>query len=757
MGNPLSPYRLGKARDRYNVFNFFAALSYALMAGNIITLFAMRLDASSTMIGLLNALIYASFFFLPLGKALCRVFPVVRVYSIAWILRALSMIPVLFVPFLESAGRHTEALRMTVLGASLFHLFRGIGTVANNPVLDRLAAGPDRGSYMTLLQIINNAVAMFASFILAMLLGRSPSLFLYGAIIAAGIGGGVLSGALLRGIPEPEKDRAASRGGFRAVVREAFSRNAFRDFMALFFLVALVSAISRTFIVVYAREVFAQTDGMVSLYTVFGGLGALVMGLIIRFLVDRVGARPLYLTCIIVGCISLLPTIFFPAAAPGDTATVLPFLCFLFFIVNFGFLGAEGIAQTYFLALIPAEGMMNLGILYFFVFGLAGAGGAFLAGLFLDAFAGLGFPLFIAFKLLFGILALILLTVLIFHKKLASLGSLPLRGALEVMFSYRDLRAITLLDRLKKTEDSGEEGQLLEALYDTPSALAIRGLLDKMQSPRLATRTDAIRAVGALEELTEEAEQALMADLTANPYTTAYLSARILGNHGYGKAVPVLRDAAAGEDYMLAGEAMIALARLRDEEFRPTIEGIITKTENPRLKIMGVEAFGIYGSPTSLSILVDVLRAKNPPPWLLDTATLSMAAILGIENKFYPLLVRFLEQPALAASIALDEAEAACESFLSRRRGWRFRRKAGGQMTKQAKTLQAAVASYMQDSDGAPLSRWIRELGEDRTQEPVCTVLAEAALDDEFAAHDRLKLLISCWAAHELRRNAGIE
>ena len=247
-----------------------------------------------------------------------------------------------------------------------------------------------------------------------------------------------------------------------------------------------------------------------------------------------------------------------------------------------------------------------------------------------------------------------------------------------------------------------------------------------------------------------------MADLTANPYTTAYLSARILGNHGYLNAIPVLRKAAAGADYMLAGEAMIALAKLRDEDFRPTIERIITKTKNPRLKIMGVEAFGIYGSPNSLSTLVDLLRAKAPPPWFLDTAALSMAAILGIENKFYPLLVRFLEKPAQAASLAMNEAEEASETFISRRRGWRFRRETRSFAAKQAKALQPAVASYMQDSDGAPLSRWIRDLGEDRPQDLACTVLSEVALDDEFAAHDRLKLLISCWAAQELRLLAGL-
>jgi MFS family permease len=504
---------------------------------------------------------------------------------------------------------------------------------------------------------------------------------------------------------------------------------------------------------------------MVSLYTVFGGLGALMMGLIIKFLVDRIGAKPLYLTCIIVGFVSLLPAMFFPAGAVDNASTVIPYLSFLFFMVNFGFLGAEGIAQTYFMALIPAQGMMNLGILYFFIFGVAGAGGSFLAGLFLDALTGMGLSVFLTFKVLFVIQALILGVVLIFQKKLVSLGSLPLRGALGVMFSFKDLRAITLLDKLQKTDDSGEEEELLEALYETPSKLALTGLLDKAKSPRLSTRTDAIRAMGALETLDQKAEKALMADLIDNPYTTAYLSARILGNHGFFPAIPVLRELAASRDYMLAGESMIALAKLRDEAFRPEIERIIAKTRNPRLKIMGAEAFGIYGSPNSLSVLMDVLRVKDPPPYLRDAVVLAMARILDIENKFYPLLVRFLADNSQAPMLGKDEAESAYELFIAAhkggaaaRRGRRSRRAAdsgeGGIGVKQAKVLQPAVAAYMDESNGASLARWILELPEDAAPEVVRVILSETVLDDEFAAYTRLKLLIVYWAAHTLRAAA---
>jgi HEAT repeat protein len=319
------------------------------------------------------------------------------------------------------------------------------------------------------------------------------------------------------------------------------------------------------------------------------------------------------------------------------------------------------------------------------------------------------------------------------------------------MFSFKDLRAITLLDRLKKTSDTREEELLLGALHDTPSKLAVKGLLERARSPRLSTRLESLRALEALDTLSEEAEKALMEDLLNNPYTTAYISARILGNHGYFPAIPVLRELAVSDDYMLAGEAMIALAKLHDEAFRPEIERLITNTPNPRLKIMGVEAFGIYGSPNSLSILLDILKTCDPPPYLRDAVILSMASILDIQNLFYPLLIRYPEDNSAAATLAQDEAEAAYEFYVSNQRGWKGKQKKSGIGSKQAKALQGAVSAYMLELDGVPLSRWIMELPLKDEDTIAQIIMAESVLDDELSAYDRLRLLIVHWASHELR------
>jgi HEAT repeat protein len=257
----------------------------------------------------------------------------------------------------------------------------------------------------------------------------------------------------------------------------------------------------------------------------------------------------------------------------------------------------------------------------------------------------------------------------------------------------------------------------------------------------------------ALETLGEDAERALMNDIINNPYTTAYISARILGNHGVFPAIPLLRELTSSKDYMLAGEATIALAKLRDDAFRPHIEALIAKTRNPRLKIMGVEAFGIYGSPNSLTVLLDILRSADPPPYLRDEVILAMASILDIQNQFYPLLVRFLEDETQAGALAKDEAEAAFEYY----RGVHGGKKSAGKNAKfalireQARNFLPAVITFVNDSNGGLLSRWILEIPDELTNAISQMVLSEAVLDDELVGHRRLKLLIVHWVSHELR------
>jgi len=749
MAASLPPYRLGKAREMYNTFCVLNGVSWQFLTGNIITLFALRLGASSTYIGTASAILYCAFFFLPLGRILTNHFSIIKIYSITWGLRSCGMIPLLFVPFVFSAGHKDTALFLTLLGVSLFHITRGIGTIANNPVMSHLSAGPDRGSYMTQIQIINSAVGMFAGFIIALLLGRDQPLFLYTIIMAVGIICGISSGILVGKIPGPEKDENVEKKKISRVFREAMADFSLRRFIFILFMVALVSGVSRTFIVVYSRAVFGQSEGMVALYAVFGGLGSLIAGLLIKFLVDKTGAKPILNVCVILGFFSLIPLLIFPQFVSENFTTVTLYLTFMFFMLNFSWMGAEGVMQTYFMGMVPLEKMIDMGILYFLGYGLAGAGGSLLSGMFLDAASAISGSLVISFRLLFIILIVISALALVLMRKLVPLGALPLQGALEIMFSYRELKAISLLEKFNKHSDSGEEEAILGALQDTPSRLSISLLLTRLKSPRLSVRMESISAIDALEALNENVERALMDDIINNPYTTAYRSARVLGNHGVFQAVALLRELAVSDDYMLAGEAIVALAKLRDDAFIPQLEDIIMGTANPGLKIKCVEAIGIYGFPDLLPLLLDILRGADPPPYLRDEVVLAMASILDTQSKFYPLLIRFLSDESPALTLALDEVESAYEHYVSVH-GRKWARKDSG-LAAHAKSLNHAVVEYIRNSSGSAFSRWILELPDDVIHGAVQMILSETVLDDDFKKQGRLQLLIVHWAAHELR------
>jgi HEAT repeat protein len=263
---------------------------------------------------------------------------------------------------------------------------------------------------------------------------------------------------------------------------------------------------------------------------------------------------------------------------------------------------------------------------------------------------------------------------------------------------------------------------------------------------------ESIGAIDALPALSEDAEKALMDDIINHPYTTAYRSARTLGNHKVFAAIPLLRELAVSDDYMLAGEAMIALAKLADNAFRPEIEQIVLETGNPRLKLAGVEAVGIYRYPASLPLLLDILRGDNPPPYLRDEVVLSMANILDIQNKFYPLLVRFLADESSVSALAMDEVESAFEYYMSVHGRKRVGKKSSlAALDQEAKAFQSAASNFIQNSNGVELSQWILLLPADLVDTVVQAVLPEVVLDDELVNYPRLRLLVVQWAAHELR------
>ena len=671
----LSPALLRKGRRSFFAFNALNSLSFVLLSGSMLTLYALSLGASNAMIGILNACGYGTFFFLPLGKRLVQGRPIVKVFGLAWFWRFIAMTPALLAPFLVAQGLYALAFGLMLLGVALFNMLRGVGLIGNNPVLVNLADGgpdirrSDRGAFLVNVSITASLAAMGTNLVIALVIGAAAPPWAFAAAMGVGIAVGIAGSLiLLERVPEPQGYRPEKSGSLMKSAREAFKEKPFRAFMESLFLLSLVAGSARAFLPVYAKDVFAQGDDAVMVYSLVASVGSLAMGLLARLLVDRLGAKPLYVIFTAATALSLAPL----ALAPGPVGFLaLPLgaallLGLVNFLSSFGLTGEENVGQTYFFSLVSPERTLDLGVVYFLVFGLGGTIGSLASGFVLDGLGALGLGQVPAYRIFFAFLLLILVWILLRMGALVRLGSVSVKDSIGVIFSLRDLRAFNLLARLDRSVNPIEEIDLIRSIGAGRSggsrgggaALSAQSaLLSYLGSPRFEVRLEALLAMENMGELGGEAVDALVAEVERQPYTTAYLAARILGesagkDSGRREAVlGALRRATTAADYMLQASAMVALARLRDRKSIPLIEEILASTQIPRVRISAAYALEFLASRSSIPVLVSCLRRERDPAFVSDELLLSTAAIAGIMPRFYGLYQAFIgnEAEGLAA------------------------------------------------------------------------------------------------------------
>lgn len=768
MTEQLSSFQRKRGRRVFDAYSGINSFSFALVTGNTITLYALALGASSTVVGLLGAFMYVSFFAIPLGKLMVRGSTLVRTFAHNWMLRNWSLLPLLLIPFLAAAGYQQLAIGVLLLSVLLFNLFRGIGLIANNPVIGLLAPGKDRGEYIVRLSLINNSTALIATLFLAFLLWHNSGVETYNLVVLIGITAGIGASALLYKLPDPgaavsasAKPASAKSAGSRfsamfrdlfsqrgradaadanlgadgparpasllAETREAWKDQNFRRFVLSYLVLGVGIGMVRPFIVVYGKAVYGQSDSMVTIFSVCASLGALLMGAVMRVVIDRLGAKPMYIIFAAVSALSLVPAVLAPGI--GHPVFALAFLCLLSAAVNMGFAGQESAAQTYFFAMVPKESILNLSMLYYFILGGTGALGSIAGGAILDALTGAGASALTAWRLFFvGAGAVIGLGCLA-QRNLLDLGSFPVRDTLAVLFSPRDMRALTLLRKLDVNEDPDEETGIIAELGAVGSEVSADMLLDRLASARFAVRYEALQSVSRLKRLNGRLREALLAELVGGAYTTAPLAARLLGDFRVHQAVPLLRERLTSPDYRLAGESMYALARIGDTKSQTAIGEALSATDNPFILVRGVQAIAEYGTPASIPILLGLLRNENLPPHVADETILTLSAFMGMPKKFFYSYEEWTRNRDLAAHLLEDYMD---ECFA--------RRKLVD--PELAEILRAFMTDPGKDAD---FDAWIMRFHRGKTG-VLTALLLGVALDAEILRQDSFRFFLCFWA-----------
>jgi MFS family permease len=647
----ITPSEMASARQKLYHFTFFNIIAFTLLSGNTITLFSLRLGAGNLLIGVLSVFIYISYLCMSVGKLLVRKYGIVGLMGRFWFFRHLMMIPIFFAPLAFSKGFPSLVYGLIVLSVLGYNVFRGIAVTGYNPVIGEIVEENQRGAFLSKLQKIQHAVTFVVSIVMALVLGRKASLYTYLSFILIGIIFGGFASLVFSKIPEPVQIRNNISENLWKGFNLALKRIPFRKFIIIHFLISLATFMITPFLIVYVKKIYNQPDNFILIYTVFGSLGAILMAQVSGFMIDRLGAKPLYFifTCTIT--LAIIPTILSPEMKNPQAVWI--FSAAVFFFHYMGSHGTLNSGQTYFFTAITPQERLNLGVAFFLIRGLGGGIGALSGGFilqWLQHFPHLGDVE--VFRTYFLSLDVFFIFIVVLISKMENLGAYPIRDVLAVIFSPREIRTISLLKRLDRSRTISEEKRTIRALAASKSELSVYDILQKLKSPRFTIRKEALTTLSTLP-IDETVVNSLISEVKNHSFTTAHLAADIIGKRKITEGIPILRKQLHSKDYFLSGKCMVSLARLNDRESLPVIEDIVIKTANSHLIVHGAVALEIFMDPHSISTLLSKLSEKNPP-YMRDEIILSITGILGFGRWFYPIYISFLEKTTLGISHLKD-------------------------------------------------------------------------------------------------------
>jgi len=360
---------------------------------------------------------------------------------------------------------------------------------------------------------------------------------------------------------------------------------------------------------------------------------------------DRVGPRPL----IVFYTGALLLVGVFWAVAPS---TYLPVIVGLvFFFAGFAKTGIITGLGHYFLSVARTTERVGASLLMRVGSGAA-AGltgsvfGAVLLQLLQNArLDGLG-----VYHWYFRIMLIPLALMVVVVSRLDRLAEWKLSSILGLLVSPRDLRALFVLNRLRRSKSSSSDKRNLERLAQIASPVSEDEIREQLASSRLGVRLRAIRALRGIP-IGDVTTDALIREVETGEYTTAGAAAEILGESGKNEAIPALRAALDSQDHLLQGRAMTALVRLGDDASFDRLREMFATSTNPRVVIHGANALALHENGEIMRELL--ARAADPklPASVRDEVMTAASSMVGAEARVY----RFLRQYNVDKSTGVTE------------------------------------------------------------------------------------------------------
>lgn len=368
-------------------FATFNALSFPIVIGAPMILYAKTLGASATVLGVIAGMMPLLVIFqIPAASHVSRVGYKRFVYA-GWGMRVLFIGGMAVVPLLGGVLDPTARLVLLLLLLFAFNLSRGISSCAWLPWIAALVPETVRGRYLARDAACVNLASFVVVVLAAFALGAQPAAWQFSVlfILSAVMGGTSL--VFLKRIPDVEVPAEAQRNSHEPVPWLAISQHPpFRKLLRVNVVWPLAVGGLGAFTIAWLKTQAGLSEGQVLLVSSAAYLGGLSSLWLLGPRLDRLGSRPVMMFCM-AGWVVIVAG--WMALAGRALQPTLPILLALQFLMGLAAALVNMSNVRLAMAIIPVMGRDHFFALYSVVGSLAMGLSPILWGVLIDSLRGL--------------------------------------------------------------------------------------------------------------------------------------------------------------------------------------------------------------------------------------------------------------------------------------------------------------------------------------------------------------------------------
>lgn len=361
-----APHGLPKGVAHAYGFSAFNALSFQVIVGSPMILYAMSLDAPATLLGVIAGMLpLMNFLQIPAARYVGRVGHKRFVIG-GWSMRVGFIVLMATVPLLAPLlGKNGQLAAILVL-LFLFNASRGISVCGWLPWITSIIPQHVRGHYLTRESAVANFASLAAFVLAAIVLGKNPGGLHFAALFAFSALAGALSLAFLKRIPEDQNPEELFNSVTPVRLVTMLRQHPFRRLLLLTACWSIGAGGISAFSVVFLRESTAFPGDKILLMNSSAFIGGISTLLLLGFWLDRVGSRPVLIVTALFSTISVLGWI---SLSSGFLPPSMPIVFLLMFAIGLGASAANLASIRLAMTTIPETGRSH----YFAVFSVVGS------------------------------------------------------------------------------------------------------------------------------------------------------------------------------------------------------------------------------------------------------------------------------------------------------------------------------------------------------------------------------------------------